>query len=329
MRFTLQMFIVGLMASIPLIVLIVTKLPSEATLDHSHNYAPCLIQRGITVTSLTAGKNETLQSNTTHSLIDAGKIETDVVMFVPSPVDWEERRCSVYTQFEREGWTRDRVSLLFIIGNASGAGLKDSVDTSKIVQYPLALNVIVNCRDYGDEFDNPDDTSGTTCKVYEALKYIAANYNAKYVWRGADDSYVNLRYFFSDVVPNIPTTRLYLGSLRRADTVQHDLLLSRQPNLQKLFGIYQFGQYMYGMGFLLSFDVVDFVASLKIPPHLTWCEDLMVGMWLLPFQITFMDYPGFHEPNFYGQPELGKQYLLIHRMTPDQWNRIGDDGTLH
>ena len=317
------------MASIPLIVLIVTKLPSEASPDHSHNYASCLIQRGITVTSLAVGNNETLQNNTTHSLIDAGKIETDVVMFVPSPVDWEERRCSVYTQFEREGWTRDKVSLLFIIGNASGAGLEDSVDTSKIVQYPLALNVIVNCRDYGDEFDNPDDTSGTTCKVYEALKYIAANYNAKYVWRGADDSYVNLRYFFSDVVPNIPTTRLYLGSLRRTDTVQHDLLLSRQPNLQKLFGIYQFGQYMYGMGFLLSFDVVDFVASLKIPPHLTWCEDVMVGMWLLPFQITFMDHPGFHEQNLYGQAELGKQYLLIHRMTRDQWNRIGDDGTLH
>jgi hypothetical protein len=329
MKFTLQVLIASLIIFIPLIAFITAILPSEASLDHSHIYAPCLIQRGITGTGPTVENNWTFQNNATPPPIYAGKTETDVVMFVPSPVDWEERRCAVYTQFEREGWARDKASLLFIIGNASGAGLKDTVDTSKIVKYPLALNVIVNCRDYGDEFDNPDDTSGTTCKVYEALKYIAANYNAKYVWRGADDSYVNLRYFFSDVMPNIPATRLYLGSLRRTDTVQHDLLLSRQPNLQKLFGIYQFGQYMFGMGFLLSFDVVDFVASLKIPPHLTWCEDLMVGMWLLPFQITFMDYPGFHEQNMYGKAKPGKQYLLVHRMTPDQWNRIGDDGTLH
>jgi hypothetical protein len=105
-------------------------------------------------------------------------------------------------------------------------------------------------------------------------------------------------------------------------------MLDKQPELQKLFGLYQFGQYMSGMGFLFSYDVADFVASLKIPPHLTWCEDLMVGMWLLPFQISFMNYPGFHEQSE-SQAELNKDYLLIHRMTPEQWQRIGDNGRLY
>lgn len=303
------------------------KLP-QALVDYSHRHVPCLIRGGANVTH-TAVKNDlTFQNPMMQTITYVNKIETDVVMFVPSPVQWEERRGAVYTQFKREGWTLDKVALLFIIGNVTGVGLQDAVNISGIIKYPSALNVIVQCRDYGDEFDNPDDTSGTTCKVYEALKYIAANYNAKYVWRGADDSYVNLCYFFSSVMPTIPATRLFLGRLRKTDTIQEDLLLSRQPNLQKLFGIYQYGQYMHGMGFLLSFDVADFVASLKIPPHLTWCEDVMVGMWLLPFQITFMDYPGFHEPLEFGQAGLGKQYLLIHRMTPEQWKRIGSDGTL-
>ncbi len=249
-------------------------------------------------------------------------------MFIPSPVPWEGRRKQVYTQFEREGWKLDKVALLFFFGSRAGEKLRDTIDTSGVVKYPRAVNVVVYCRDEGDEYNNPDDTSGTTCKVYEALKYIAANYEAKYVWRGADDSFVNLPYFFSNVMPTIPTKRLYLGRLRRADAPAQDLLLSHQPRLQELFGIYQFGQYMSGMGYMLSYDVADFVGSLKIPPHLTWCEDLMVGMWLNPFQITFMNHPGFHEQG--ERPaDLGKDYLLVHRMTPAQWQRIDETGKLY
>ena len=257
------------------------------------------------------------------------KIKTDIVMFVPSPVPWQDRRNFVYNQFVREGWKIEQVALLFIIGSQSGENLRDTVNTSGLVQYPSALNVIVYCRDQGDEFNSADDTSATTCKVYEALKYIAANYEAKYVWRGADDSYLNLRYFFARVMPSIPTTRLFLGRLRRVEVPADDLMLSKQPNLQKLLGIYQFGQYMHGMGFLFSFDVVDFVGSWKIPPHLTWCEDVMVGMWLLPFQINFVDYPGMHDPWSFGPDVLGKEYLMIHRMQPEQWSRIAENGTLY
>lgn len=260
--------------------------------------------------------------------VNNNKHNAEVVMFIPSPMQWTDRRNAVYTQFAREKWTQDQVSLMFIIGDRSGEKLADAVDTSNLTEYPLATNVIVRCRDYGDEFNSADDTSGTTCKVYEALKYIVANYEAKYVWRGADDSYVNLRYFFARVMPTIPTTRLFLGRLRRTDLPQTDLLLSLQPNLQKMLGIYQFGQYMHGMGFVFSYDVADFIASLKIPPHLTWCEDVMVGMWLLPFQIAFMDYPDMHEPLQSGPAEPGKQYLLIHRMTPEQWGSIDNNGTL-
>jgi hypothetical protein len=105
--------------------------------------------------------------------------------------------------------------------------------------------------------------------VYEALRYISLNYEAKYVWRGADDSYVNLRVFFTKM-PSLPPTRLFYGRLRKPITQVPDLQLSHQPALQDLFGLYQFGQYMYGMGFVMSFDVVDFIGSLKIPPHLNW-----------------------------------------------------------
>ena len=255
------------------------------------------------------------------------KIETEVVMFIPSPVPWEERRQHVYRQFEREQWTDQKVALLFVFGNRSGEGLQGYVNTSGVVQYPRATNVIVNCRDFGDEYNGLDDTSGTTCKVYKSIQYVAANYIAKYVWRGADDSYVNLKYFFS-IMPTLPPARLFFGALREVNNVQSDLLLSKQPQLAALFGLRQYGQYMLGSGFVFSYDVVDFLASLKIPPHLTYCEDVMVGMWLNPFQIEFR-----HSPDIYDQSSrkatIGTVYLLIHRMLPEQWARIDSRGRLY
>lgn len=257
------------------------------------------------------------------------KVRAEVVIFIPSPVPWEDRRRRVYDQYNREGWNSEQVVLIFIFGTKTGIGLIESVDVSGVVEYPGVKNIFTGCRDMGDEPNNPDDTSGTTCKVYEALKFIARNYASKFVWRGADDSYINLRYFFRVVMPTLPNKRLYYGRLRRSTTTQQDLLVANHPRLQELFGIIQWGQYMSGMGFLFSSDVVDFVASLKIPPHLTWCEDLMVGMWLNPFQIQFMHGgDAFHEQG--ERPaEIGRDYLLIHRMTNHQWEHIDENGRLY
>ena len=250
------------------------------------------------------------------------KIQTKVVMFVPSPVPWEARRQHVHAQFEREGWNKSQAVLLFVFGNRSGDNLQDTLNIS-VVEYPQAVNVVVNCRDYGDEWNSADDSSGTTCKVYKSLKYIVANYVAQYVWRGADDSYVNLKYFFTFT---LPTTRLYFGDLRTMNHIQPDLMLATQPKLAGLFGLRQFGQYMYGSGYVLSFDVADFVASLKIPPHLTWCEDVMIGMWLNPFQIEFRHSPLWTDRQY---ASLGVDYILIHRMLPEHWQRIDRQGRLY
>ena len=258
----------------------------------------------------------------------SGKIiHTEVVVFVPSPVPWENRRMYVYEQFVRERLAPQQAILLFIFGNRTGNNnlLEEPVNTTGLVQYKNATNVVVNCRDYGDEYDNPDDTSGTTCKVYKSLIYIVSNYRAKYVWRGADDSYLNIRFFLSGVMPTLPKTRLYYGSLRSVNTVQGDLLLSNQPKLASLFGLYQFGQYMRGGGYLLSFDVAEFIASLKIPPHLTWCEDVMVGMWLNPFQVTFLNSPYYFDQNGDNTP-YNVDLVLIHRMRADQWSLIDENG---
>jgi len=308
--------------------------PPRAMMPQSSE-CECTLAEPRPANSTTAEEETIIKNESKNTPATPQKLKTEVVVFVPTPVigsnhqeDWEGRRRFVHRQFLRERWQPSEVALLFIYGSRAGVGLRDAVDVSAVVNYSSVVNVIVPCRDFGDEFDGIDETSGTTCKAYEAAKYIAQHYECRYVWRGADDSFLNLRYFFRSVMPQLPEQRLYFGKLRRADTVQPDLLLSRQPKLGRLLGLYQFSQYMSGMGFLLSYDVVVFMASWTIPPHLLWCEDLMVGMWLNAFQITFMDHPAFIDVINDGNVQRGVDYLVVHRMTPQLWDSIGDDGRL-
>jgi hypothetical protein len=242
------------------------------------------------------------------------KHKTDVVMFVPTPVPWEDRRAAVHRQFVREGWHDRQVVLLFVLGTVN-------TDVSGVKVYAQARYLHVPCYDEGDRFNEAGDQSATTCKVYEALKHVYAHYEARYVWRGADDSHVNLPYFFK-MAHTLPASRLYYGRLRKDYEHKDDLSLAQQPKLQELFGLLQFGQYMLGMGFVFSYDVVEFVAELKIPPHLTWCEDVMVGMWLNPFQVRFVDAGLLFQDPCLEPVDFQRDYLLAHRMTPEQWRAL-------
>jgi hypothetical protein len=227
----------------------------------------------------------------------------------------------VLKQFLREQWTDRQAILIFVLGTKTGEKLELNLDTSSVEQLPGAQYLFTDCRDFGDEPNNPNGTSSTTCKVYEACVHIAQNYKTKYVWRGADDSYVNLKMFFR-IMPTLPPERLYMGISRQAQTLTQDLLLERQPRLRELFGLYQFGSYMAGAAYVFSGDVAEFIGTLEIPPHQTWCEDVMVGMWLNPFRITKLemtDLPGFMD----GPP------LFVHYMKKEWWYIIESDGSLN
>jgi hypothetical protein len=94
------------------------------------------------------------------------------------------------------------------------------------------MNVFYSIRrDTGDEWNNANGTSSTTCKVYEGIKHVYNNYEAEYVWKGADDAYLNIRYFMDMIEkkpqrgnrgctryvphPEIPKGRIWGGQLSR------------------------------------------------------------------------------------------------------------------
>jgi Glycosyltransferase 61/Nucleotide-diphospho-sugar transferase/Galactosyltransferase len=255
-----------------------------------------------------------------------GKIKTDVVILVPSVVTWEDRREPQHRRFAQEGWKPEQAVLIFILGSKTGKDLSEEIDTSVVVQYQHASYLRTGCRDFGDEPNNPDNTASTACKVYEAYKHVSQTYEAKYVWRICSDSYLNMKYFYYDIMPTLPTTRLFYGRLRKSTEYQADLQLSAQPRLMEVFGMVQFGQYMSGAGWLVSQDVADLIASFKIPPHTTWFDDVMMGMWLSPFQIRFMHGGGLFIDLSETSVRNDTDYVIVHRVFGDLWEQIDESG---
>ena len=274
--------------------------------------------------------NETVQIQPTSRIqvqaLTPKKIKTDVVILSPSVVAWEERRQAQHRQFQRENWKPEQAVLIFILGNRAGQGLSEEVDTSSVRDYSHAMYLRTECRDFGDEPNNPDNTASTACKVYEAYKHIVKTYEAKYVWRICSDSYLNMRYFYNTVMHTLPATRLFYGRLRRSTAYQADLQLSAQPKLMEVFGMIQFGQYMSGAGWLVSYDVAELIASFKIPPHITWFDDVMMGMWLRPFQVQFMDVGSLFLDLADASIQNNVDYLVVHRVFGEKWDNIDDSG---
>jgi hypothetical protein len=260
----------------------------------------------------------------------------DIVIYIPTPIEWVERRHTVLSQFLRE--SHADVHLLFFFGTKQGPNLElemDNIDAGRKeaarhrALHPRVQYMFTECRDFGDEPNNPNGTSSTTCKVYEALRHIAHAYRdspPKYVWRGADDAYLDIAVFRKHVMPLIQSCRLFLGRTRfPLPGRQKDLeLLPHQPALHTLFGLQKFGKYMVGMGFCMSWDVAAFIGNAPIPPRLTWCEDVMVGHWLLFYDVDFVDIRSVtpkvrmlhadmerYEPFYH--------VLVAHKMSRSQW----------
>lgn len=262
-----------------------------------------------------------------------------VVVFIPTPLQNVERRRLVNAQFYKENWKRNEVVLLWIIGTKQGDYLEQELDISSIYQeYGVLSNSIIAapCRDYGDEFNNPNGTSATTCKFYEAMKYINRNFNSKYVWRGADDAYLNLRLFFR-LIPSLPYQTAWLGQLKDSKR-SWDLELSKQPKLRELFGIDKFSyHFMLGMGFAFTSDIVTLIASWNIQPHLTWCEDVLVGHWLHIFKIQKINRPDLfinRAGSSANKWPLDGTYgnltvLIVHYIEEEDWDNIDDAGNIY
>ncbi len=280
--------------------------------------------------------------------IDSRKIVTEVVVMMPSPIVWRHRRDLVSMAYHNQRWPGSKVQFLYVIGSKDGPRLEVDLNLTDIYQEMNEMSYFKNlryfissCRDMGDELLNPNGTSGTSCKAYQGFKYAYDNYvSFKYVWRGADDAYINLQFFFHRVMPVLeeqPTSAIYMGLLRRNLFYEGDIhsgdmnIWYLKPHFREVWHTPDFGDYMLGMGFVLSAPVVELLAKWNIEPLQTWCEDVVVGEWLRPFQIKWInaeDYGWYVNQRETYDAIRCKNQLLVHYPQKEDFFNIDSKGRM-
>jgi hypothetical protein len=303
-------------------------------------FLTCLLFTTINWTNSTnfSGLSASVAPNTNLRKSHHQKVKTKVVIFIPTPIDAVLRRYYVYRQFLREKWDPSIVQLFFVVGTKTGKYLEQDLNMTSIYEEQQATGarfLLSQCRDFGDEENNGNGTSSTTCKVYEGVKYAYEHYDAEYCFRGADDSFINIHAFLEVTSTMNPHRAPWIMGQLRVPVNPHqnfDLLLNRQPELMKIYGQYIFGQYMLGCGYVFTWDVARFIATWTIPPHDTNPEDVIVGMWLNPFRIEkISDHYQFDYLNIMRKYNVPNRTItLIHYVnTASDWDSIDENGTFH
>lgn len=245
----------------------------------------------------------------------------DVVVFIPSAIPRHARRRLLFRQMLPE---LAGAHLFFVFGLDAPSDLLVAAHIEARQVGPQHYR-FVDCRDSED-----DPANGTAaCKVYQALRHIAAAYAdapPRFVWRSADDTYLDLAVFRRIVAPGLQTCRMLLGRLRfpwpnnDADLYLHP----RYPDLYGLLGLLKFGKHMQPMAYCMTWDVAAFIGAAPIPPRQIWCEDVIVSHWLLFYDVDLADMgeaaPGVRMIRADQEPiHAGAPLLIAHGMRPRHW----------
>lgn len=157
-----------------------------------------------------------------------------------------------------------------------------------------------------------DDYRSLTRNVKVAMRLIYDSMTFSFLLKVDDDSFVMIPELIDYLNGLQRSEKLYLGFFRGSATVkrqgkwaEHDWFLCSH-----------YLPHARGGGYLLSHDLVEFIAS-----NQRWLteyanEDVSVGTWLAPLNILRL-----HEPRFdveYRSRGCKNKYLVMHKISPDE-----------
>ncbi|KAJ0051882.1 hypothetical protein Pint_00098 [Pistacia integerrima] len=159
--------------------------------------------------------------------------------------------------------------------------------------------IILNCTE--------NMNSGKTYTYFSSLPYVLSR-RYDYVMKADDDIFIRLLPLSLSLKP-LPRRDLYYGFVIPCNSMN------------------PYVDYMSGMGFLLSWDLVEWIGSSDIPANNTYGpEDRLVGKWLnlgnkaknrFSNKPAMYDYPG---TNGRCSHELIPETIAVHRLKRwDQW----------
>ncbi|XP_005109120.1 beta-1,3-galactosyltransferase 6 [Aplysia californica] len=219
-----------------------------------------------------------------------------VILVLTGPENFQER------DGIRETWMSDLSSLSvlirFVIGSASlSVNTRQKIDREQLVHEDL---LILN--------NVQDSYQGLTFKVLQAFVWLDQNVDFQYVLKVDDDSFVRVSNVLAEL-QHKPKDRLYWGFFDgRARVKTSGKWKETDWNLCD-----RYLPYARGGGYVLSSDLVHFIASNQEFFQLYLSEDVSVGAWLAPLKIN-----RHHDQNFdteYISRGCLNSYLVTHKQT--------------
>lgn len=245
----------------------------------------------------------------------------DIVLMVPSVVAWKDRRDFLRKQFARnQNLTSAKALLVFVL---SGHDHDQYVIEREGAVYNDLL--FTDCPDL--DVGEPEEGSSTTCKVLQGIQELHELYSFDYLARVGDDAYFRFDKFLQKVTPSLPTGPWYIGRFFWESSVN-------EAHIHAHIKMRHYPPYASGMGYVLSFPVVRFIAEASriLEFRTGFPEDAIVSLWLIGTTTRRHDVFEFHNPPE-GEPLLAracdKESLLVHYMTPERWKAIDDAGVPH
>jgi len=278
----------------------------------------------------------------------------DIVLLVPSAVEWTERRRHLRAQFARTAALLPAgasAALLFVVGTRAyaGVGAPPVLPAGEAEAHGDLLQVDCTDRDGKDGKDYPPSDSATSCKVLAGAVAAVDRYNFHFLARVGDDAFFRFDVMLSRVgaahlaqASNLALAFWMPGGL--IDNPEEQAERGGPPG----FASRSYPPYLGGMGYVLSYNlsVALATAATRVGLRDAAAEDAMTGIWLFAFsrkRLARVHTPCFHNhaewvpappgrsapvAKLWAAQDCTATSLLVHYMTPTLWARVGQDGVL-
>ena len=241
-----------------------------------------------------------------------------VIVVATSALGWADRRARIRVQFPRNmkllpDDNGQAALLKFAIGTQGLADDQLKQARTEAVQFSDLL--LFNCPDEDNELKHPPmwrldaGVSSTTSKVMLSVQWAIRHFDFQYYFRLGDDSYFRIDKFVS---------MLSAQSLPKHNAVIGHIMTDRVFEMNQL--------YPQGMGYGLTYDVCEFIASNVAVLLDTAPEDCVVARWLFALGAQFVDSPLWLDIHM--GDSCTDDMVLAHKLPVELWQNISEVGTV-
>lgn len=244
-------------------------------------------------------KKDIFKKGVSQQLQEKRPLSTFLIVIIFSSPANKDRRDVI-----RSTWLKTTYEILhfFVIGTASLSVLKQQ-ELKEENQINNDLILLPMLKDYYVEL---------TSKLMQSMIWLDSNINFKFVIKVDDDSFAQVDLIYNTLSSMNNKQRLYWGFFDGRSRVKH----RGQWKEENWFLCDYYLPYARGGGYVLSSDLVHFVAKNADYLQLYNSEDVSLGVWLSPLNIKRI-----HDPKFdteFQSRGCFNTYLITHKQNIQQ-----------